>query len=107
MALNLEQKTTIITDYKLHEKDTGSSEVQIALLTKRVTYLTEHFKTHSKDHHSRRGLLKMVSKRRKLLDHLKKEDVSRYQSIILKLGIRRESRPTYPEFSGKKILEIY
>lgn len=89
MALNLEQKTTIITDYKLHEKDTGSSEVQIALLTKRVTYLTEHFKTHSKDHHSRRGLLKMVSKRRKLLDHLKKEDVSRYQSIISKLGIRR------------------
>ena len=89
MALNLEQKTTIITDYKLHEKDTGSSEVQIALLTKRVTYLTEHFKTQSKDHHSRRGLLKLVSKRRKLLDHLKKEDVSRYQSIIVKLGIRR------------------
>ena len=89
MALNLEQKTTIITDYKLHEKDTGSSEVQIALLTKRVTYLTEHFKTLSKDHHSRRGLLKLVSKRRKLLDHLKKEDVSRYQSIIVKLGIRR------------------
>ena len=89
MALNLEQKTTIITDYKLHEKDTGSSEVQIALLTKRVTYLTEHFKTHSKDHHSRRGLLKLVSKRRKLLDHLKKEDVSRYQSIIVKLDIRR------------------
>ena len=89
MALNLEQKTTIITDYKLHEKDTGSSEVQIALLTKRVTYLTEHFKTHSKDHHSRRGLLKLVSNRRKLLVHLKKEDVSRYQSIIVKLGIRR------------------
>ena len=89
MALNLEQKTTIITDYKLHEKDTGSSEVQIALLTNRVTYLTEHFKTHSKDHHSRRGLLKLVSKRRKLLDHLKKEDISRYQSIISKLGIRR------------------
>ena len=89
MALNLEQKTTIITDYKLHEKDTGSSEVQIALLTKRVTYLTEHFKTHSKDHHSRRGLLKLVSKRRKLLDHLKKEDISRYQSVISKLGIRR------------------
>ena len=89
MALNLEQKTTIINDYKLHEKDTGSSEVQIALLTKRVTYLTEHFKTHSKDHHSRRGLLKLVSKRRKLLDHLKKEDISRYQSIISKLGIRR------------------
>ena len=89
MALNLEQKTTIINDYKLHEKDTGSSEVQIALLTKRVTYLTEHFKTHSKDHHSRLGLLKLVSKRRKLLDHLKKEDISRYQSIISKLGIRR------------------
>ena len=89
MALNLEQKTTIITDYKLHEKDTGSSEVQNALLTKRVTYLTEHFKTHSKDHHSRLGLLKLVSKRRKLLDHLKKEDISRYQSIISKLGIRR------------------
>ncbi len=89
MALNLEQKTTIITDYKLHEKDTGSSEVQIALLTNRVTYLTEHFKTHSKDHHSRLGLLKLVSKRRKLLDHLKKEDISRYQSIISKLGIRR------------------
>ena len=89
MALNVEQKTTIITENKLHEKDTGSSEVQIALLTKRVTYLTEHFKTHSKDHHSRRGLLKLVSKRRKLLDHLKKEDISRYQSIISKLGIRR------------------
>ena len=89
MALNLEQKTTIITDYKLHEKDTGSSEVQIALLTNRVTYLTEHFKTHSKDHHSRLGLLKLVSKRRKLLDHLKKENISRYQSIISKLGIRR------------------
>ena len=89
MALNLEQKTMIITDYKLHEKDTGSSEVQIALLTNRVTYLTDHFKTHSKDHPSRLGLLKLVSKRRKLLDHLKKEDISRYQSIISKLGIRR------------------
>ena len=68
MALNAEQKATIITDNKLHEKDTGSSEVQIALISKRVTYLTEHFKTHAKDHHSRRGLLKLVSKRRKLLD---------------------------------------
>ena len=64
MALNAEQKSTIITDNKLHEKDTGSSEVQIALISKRVIYLTEHFKTHSKDHHSRRGLLKLVSKRR-------------------------------------------
>jgi small subunit ribosomal protein S15 len=89
MSLNAEQKSTIITDNKLHEKDTGSSEVQIALITKRVTYLTEHFKTHSKDHHSRRGLLKLVSKRRKLLDHLKIEDLSRYQNIITKLGIRR------------------
>jgi small subunit ribosomal protein S15 len=89
MTLNVEQKTSIITDYKLHEKDTGSSEVQIALLTKRVSYLTEHFKTHSKDHHSRHGLLKLVSKRRKLLDHLKKESIDRYQSIISKLGIRR------------------
>jgi small subunit ribosomal protein S15 len=89
MALNAEQKLPIILDNKLHEKDTGSSEVQIALLTKRVTYLTEHFKTHSKDHHSRRGLLKLVSKRRKLLDHLKKEDSGRYQSIISKLSIRR------------------
>ena len=89
MALNAEQKAIIITDNKLHEKDTGSSEVQIALISKRVTYLTEHFKTHSKDHHSRRGLLKLVSKRRKLLDHLKIEDLSRYQSVIAKLGIRR------------------
>lgn len=89
MAMDAEQKTTIILDNKLHEKDTGSSEVQIALLTNRVTYLTEHFKTHSKDHHSRRGLLKLVSKRRKLLDHLKKESIARYQSIISKLGIRR------------------
>ena len=89
MALNAKQKSTIITDNKIHEKDTGSSEVQIALITNRVTYLTEHFKTHSKDHHSRRGLLKLVSKRRKLLDHLKTEDLSRYQKIITKLGIRR------------------
>ena len=89
MALNAEQKATIIIDNKLHEKDTGSSEVQIALISKRVTYLTEHFKTHAKDHHSRRGLLKLVSKRRKLLDHLKIEDLSRYQKINSKLGIRR------------------
>jgi len=89
MALNAEQKATIITDNKLHEKDTGSSEVQIALISRRVTYLTEHFKAHSKDHHSRRGLLKLVSKRRKLLDHLKIEDLNRYQKIISKLGIRR------------------
>ena len=89
MTISAQQKTDIITDYKLHEKDTGSSEVQIALLTNRVTYLTEHFKTHAKDHQSRRGLLKLVSQRRKLLDHLRNESISRYKSIISKLGIRR------------------
>ncbi len=89
MALKKEEKSSIISDYKLHEKDTGSAEVQIALLTKRINDLTEHFKTHAKDHHSRRGLLKLVSQRRKLLDHLKEEDARRYQEIIAQLGIRR------------------
>jgi small subunit ribosomal protein S15 len=89
MAFTKETKTTVITDYKLHESDTGSSEVQIALLTNRLNYLTEHFRTHNKDHHSRQGLLKIVSRRRKLLDHLKKEDANRYQQIITRLGIRR------------------
>ena len=89
MALKKEEKSTIITEHKLHESDTGSSEVQIALMTKRINDLTEHFKTHAKDHHSRRGLLKLVSQRRKLLDHLKEEDASRYQDIIAELGIRR------------------
>ena len=89
MALKKEQKSSIISDFKHHDTDTGSSEVQIALLTTRITELTEHFKTHGKDHHSRRGLLKLVSQRRKLLDHLKAEDVNRYQKIIAQLGIRR------------------
>ena len=89
MAFTKETKTTVITDYKLHENDTGSSEVQIALLTNRLNYLTEHFRAHNKDHHSRQGLLKIVSRRRKLLDHLKKEDANRYQQIITRLGIRR------------------
>ncbi len=89
MTFTKETKTTVITDYKLHENDTGSSEVQIALLTNRLNYLTEHFRTHNKDHHSRQGLLKIVSRRRKLLDHLKKEDANRYQQIITRLGIRR------------------
>lgn len=89
MVFTKEAKTTIISDYKLHDSDTGSSEVQIALLTNRLTYLTEHFRSHNKDHHSRRGLLKIVSRRRKLLDHLRKEDDSRYQQIISRLGIRR------------------
>lgn len=89
MALNKEIKTSIITDFKTHDTDTGSSEVQIAILTNRLNYLTEHFKTHAKDHHSRRGLLKIVSRRRKLLDHLKHEDISRYKKVISRLGIRR------------------
>ncbi|MEE9257967.1 MAG: 30S ribosomal protein S15 [Nitrospinaceae bacterium] len=89
MSLSKDEKTVIITDYKLHEKDTGSSEVQIALLTNRLNNLTSHFKTHAKDHHSRRGLLQIVSRRRKLLDHLKSEDIKRYREIISRLGIRR------------------
>ena len=89
MALNKDLKTSIIADYKTHEKDTGSAEVQVALLTQRLNDLNGHFKSHGKDHHSRRGLLKMVSRRRKLLDHLKKEDATRYQNIITRLGIRR------------------
>ena len=89
MAFTKETKTTIISDYKLHDKDTGSSEVQIALLTNRLNYLNEHFTSHNKDQHSRRGLLKIVSRRRKLLDHLKKEDANRYQQIITRLSIRR------------------
>ncbi len=89
MSFNKEEKTAIINDYKLHDNDTGSAEVQIAILTTRLNDLTEHFKSHSKDHHSRRGLLKIVSRRRKLLDHLKREDTSRYQQIISRLSIRR------------------
>ncbi|MCK5914143.1 MAG: 30S ribosomal protein S15, partial [Desulfuromusa sp.] len=75
--------------YKRHEGDTGSPEVQVALLTERITYLTDHFKTHKKDHHSRRGLLKMVGQRRRLLDYLVKQDVERYRTIIKALGLRR------------------
>lgn len=84
-----EKKQEIINSYKLHDSDTGSPEVQIAILTERITYLTEHFKAHKKDHHSRRGLLKIVGQRRRLLDYLKKKDVERYKVIIEKLGIRR------------------
>ncbi|ABQ26095.1 30S ribosomal protein S15 [Geotalea uraniireducens] len=87
--LATDKKQEIISTYKLHDSDTGSPEVQIAILTERITYLTEHFKTHKKDHHSRRGLLKIVGQRRGLLDYLKKKDVERYRSIIEKLGIRR------------------
>jgi len=84
-----ERKQEIINEFKKHEGDTGSPEVQIALLSERITYLTEHFRTHHKDHHSRRGLLKIVGQRRRLLDYLKSKDVERYRVVINKLGIRR------------------
>lgn len=87
--LGTERKQEIIKEYMRHEGDTGSPEVQIALLTNRITYLTTHFKTHKKDHHSRRGLLKMVGQRRRLLDYLIKQDVGRYRTIIKSLGLRR------------------
>ncbi len=88
MALTPEKKQEIITRYKLHDVDTGSPEVQIAILTERINYLTEHFKTHKKDHHSRRGLLKMVGQRRGLLNYLKKTDFNRYRTIVESLGLR-------------------
>jgi small subunit ribosomal protein S15 len=84
-----DKKQEIINKFKLHDSDTGSPEVQIAILTERITYLTEHFKVHKKDHHSRRGLLKIVGQRRRLLDYVKKKDDARYRAIIEKLGIRR------------------
>ena len=87
--LGTEEKQDIIEKFKRHEGDTGSPEVQVALLTERITYLINHFKTHKKDHHSRRGLLKMVGQRRRLLDYLKKQDVDRYRTIIKALGLRR------------------
>ena len=89
MSITAEDKTKILSDYKIHEKDTGSPEVQIALLTKRITELTEHLKTHKKDHSSRRGLLKMVGKRNSLLKYLTREDRTRYQQIIGRLGLRK------------------
>ncbi|OGW40956.1 MAG: 30S ribosomal protein S15 [Nitrospirae bacterium RBG_13_39_12] len=89
MAFDKGQKQTIITDYRLHNSDTGSPEVQIALLSTRINYLTEHFKTHKNDHHSRRGLLKLVSQRRKLLDYLKTSNKERYDKVIERLGIRK------------------
>lgn len=84
-----EEKTAIIQEYAMHEGDTGSPEVQIAVLTKRINDLTEHLRTHQKDHHSRRGLLKMVGSRRSLLNYLQNNDIERYRSIIAKLGIRK------------------
>lgn len=89
MVLNPEAKKEIIERFKLHEKDTGSPEVQVAILSNRISYLTDHFKTHKKDHHSRRGLLKLVGQRRRLLNYLRKIDISRYQNVIKELGLRK------------------
>jgi small subunit ribosomal protein S15 len=88
-VLDSEKRGAIIGSFRLHETDTGSPEVQIALLSARIEYLTDHFKVHKKDHHSRRGLLKLVGQRRRLLDYLKKMEVERYRSIIQRLGLRK------------------
>jgi len=89
MALSKEKKKEIINQFKLHDKDTGSPEVQIALISERLNYLTAHFQVHKKDHHSRRGLLKLVGQRRKLLEYLKRTDRGRYEKLIKQLGIRK------------------
>ncbi|NBX75569.1 MAG: 30S ribosomal protein S15 [Proteobacteria bacterium] len=89
MSLTKEQKTTLIGNYKIHPGDTGSPDVQVALLTERINGLAPHFKEHKKDHHSRRGLLKLVSSRRRLLDYIKKTDNARYQQLIQRLNIRK------------------
>lgn len=89
MVLYAEQKNEIISKFKAHENDTGSTEVQVALLSERISYLTNHFKVHNKDHNSRRGLLKLVGQRRRLLNYLKKRDIERYRSLIQRLGIRK------------------
>ena len=89
MPLTTEAKGEIITQYQTHEGDSGSPEVQVAILSERINYLTEHFKSHSKDHHSRRGLLKLVGQRRRLLDYLKSKDADRYAEVIKRLGIRK------------------
>ncbi len=89
MSLAKETKEQVVTDFRKHESDTGSPQVQIALLSKRITELTDHFKTHKKDNHSRRGLLKMVSQRRSMLDYLKRTDIERYHEVVTRLGLRR------------------
>ncbi len=89
MAQSAVKKSEIIEKFKVHSSDTGSSEVQIALITDRIQYLTDHFKTHKKDHHSRQGLLKLVGQRRSLLDYLKKKDINKYRDLIQALGIRK------------------
>ena len=87
--LDVDKRKEIIAGYQTHEGDTGSPEVQIALLSERITYLTDHFKTHQKDHHSRRGLLKLVGQRRQLLNYLKKKSIDRYNTVVERLGLRR------------------
>jgi small subunit ribosomal protein S15 len=89
MALSPQEKQTIISDFRAHERDTGSADVQVALLTKRINDLNEHFKAQKKDHHSRRGLLKMVGKRKRLLDYIRAQNIAKYRALIEKLGIRR------------------
>jgi small subunit ribosomal protein S15 len=89
VTLSIDNKTELIASFRTHDSDTGSPEVQIAILTKRIEHLTEHFKVHAKDHHSRQGLLKMVGRRRRLLDYLKRKDFNRYQQIIGRLGLRK------------------
>ena len=89
MALTKDRKTELIGDYKTHDQDTGSPEVQVAILSERIAYLTEHFKAHAKDHHSRRGLLMLVGRRRRLLDYLKSKDADRYADLIKRLNIRK------------------
>ncbi len=89
MSLNAEQKAEIVKDYQQSPSDTGSPEVQVALLSARISYLTEHFSSHKHDHHSRQGLLRLVNQRRKLLDYVKRKDKDRYQNLISRLGLRR------------------
>jgi small subunit ribosomal protein S15 len=89
LPLTKDRKTEIIETYRTHGSDTGSPEVQVAILSDRITYLTDHFKTHAKDHHSRRGLLKLVGQRRRLLDYLRSNDTDRYAELIKRLGIRK------------------
>ncbi len=89
MVMTPERKKTVIEDYKMHPSDTGSPEVQIALLSERIAYLTDHFKFHKKDHHSRRGLLKLVGQRRQLLNYLKRKNIDRYNTVVERLGLRR------------------
>lgn len=89
MSLTADEKRSIIEKYQIHEGDTGSPEVQVAILTERISYLTEHLKTHKRDNHSRRGLLKMVGKRRALLDYLRDSDIERYRALIEELGLRK------------------